>query len=94
MATQKFSYFLLVLLMVFALILPSIISVEVIPCIAGSKCTNDMTYNELCRFKGFSKGGFCQKYVHQTIGRCCCHPTGLESQESSISGDTNVVITN
>ncbi|CAL9225229.1 unnamed protein product [Arabidopsis halleri] len=93
MAIQKFSYFLLLLLMVFALILPSIISVEVIPCIPGSKCTNDMTCNELCRFKGFNKGGFCQKYVHKTTGQCCCHP-GFESQESSTSGDTNVLITN
>ncbi|EOA18874.1 hypothetical protein CARUB_v10007497mg [Capsella rubella] len=74
MVTKKFSYFLLPLLMVFAFILPSIISVEVIPCIEEIRCSNDKTCNEVCITKGFRFGGYCQKYVGKKTGYCCCHP--------------------
>ncbi|XP_019089161.1 PREDICTED: putative defensin-like protein 88 [Camelina sativa] len=93
MAMEKFSYFLLPLLMVFAFILPSMISVEVIPCIPGSTCSRNLTCNVLCKLKGYKLGGFCQKYVGKKTGNCCCHP-GFESQDSSISDDINVLIPN
>ncbi|CAL9225231.1 unnamed protein product [Arabidopsis halleri] len=92
MAIEKFPHVLLLSLILFALILPSSFSVEVTPCIQGSVCSNDMTCNELCRFKGYKLGGFCEKYVGKTTGHCCCHP-GFESHDSFVSDDTNVLIT-
>ncbi|EOA15773.1 hypothetical protein CARUB_v10006930mg [Capsella rubella] len=94
MATKKFSSFLLPLLMVFAFILPSMISVEVIPCLQGVRCSNDTTCNEICISKGYRLGGYCQKYVGKKTGHCCCHPNFDSSQHSSISNDINVLIPN
>ncbi|ESQ56290.1 hypothetical protein EUTSA_v10026792mg [Eutrema salsugineum] len=87
MATKKFSS--LVSLMVFALIFLPMISGQAKECFLQPGCKNSGTCNEFCRYKGYRLGGFCEYYVGSKKGHCCCK-LSFESQESSISDNTNV----
>ncbi|XP_019095551.1 PREDICTED: putative defensin-like protein 83 [Camelina sativa] len=90
MATNKFSYLSLLLLIVFTPSLLPIISGQMIPCISGI-CTDSTPCNVACISKGY-KGGVCVRMdFSSTTGACCCNPN-FKSQESFKSD--NVLITN
>ncbi|ESQ56295.1 hypothetical protein EUTSA_v10027134mg [Eutrema salsugineum] len=100
MANKEISSLLLLSLVVFALILVPTASGNTFSCLRSTshtlssvECQNNMTCNELCKFKGYKLGGFCHNYVGSKTGHCCCNPS-YKSQESSLSDNTNIFITN
>ncbi|KAL0737885.1 hypothetical protein Bca4012_014095 [Brassica carinata] len=92
MATIKFSSLLFSLLLVTVLFLMPIISGQMVPCLPGA-CTNSEVCNSACKSKGYSGGACVKMGIGAKSGACCCKRK-LESQDSSISKDANVLISN
>ncbi|CAN6876695.1 unnamed protein product [Brassica oleracea var. botrytis] len=92
MSTTKFSSLIFSLVMVTALFLMPIISGQMVPCLPG-ECTNSSACNSACKSKGY-RGGVCVKMdIGAKSGACCCR-RNVESQDSSMSYDANVLIPN
>lgn len=62
-----------------------------IPCLPV-ECTDSAPCGAACTSKGY-KGGVCILNVGSNTGACCWKPS-FQSQDSSITDDTNVLITN
>ncbi|KAF8105608.1 hypothetical protein N665_0157s0176 [Sinapis alba] len=92
MTTIKFSSLLFSLLLVIVLFLVPIISGKMVPCLPG-ECKNSATCNSACKSKGYKGGACVMMGFGAKSGACCCNPN-FQSQDSSISHDTNVLITN
>ncbi|ESQ53138.1 hypothetical protein EUTSA_v10027421mg [Eutrema salsugineum] len=74
MATTKFSFFLLPLLMVFALIVLPMTSGQYFKCMDA--CTLTPPCADKCRAMGFSNGGECR--IYSFGGVCCCQCTSKD----------------
>ncbi|XP_019089163.1 PREDICTED: putative defensin-like protein 89 [Camelina sativa] len=74
-----------ILLFLFHVFVYELLTGQKTQCYSNLVCNNNTsTCVELCRAKNYALGGVC----FPRVNRCCCYIT-LESQESSISKDTN-----